>query len=445
MILCLVLTFALAAFLTACREDAWETGAEKAAGSEGKVFNICCWNEEFRCRIADHYPGYEEVDANTGRIGDVAIKWIITPNQDDAYQKFLDESLLKQADATADDKIDIFLTESDYALKYVDTEFTAPLSRVGVTAADLPDQYKYTQDAVTDSSGNLKGASWQSFPAVMIYNREIAKDVLGTDDPEQVQKAVKDWDTFNKTSEKVRAGGYKMTSTVNDTYRVYSNNVSSKWVVDGKVHIDPNMDKWVDDSKALVDAGLTGTQDLWSDEWAKGFYPEGKVFCYFGSAWFINLAMAPDKEGSIAHDGGWGAVTGPQSFFWGGSWICAAEGTDNPELIKDIILKMTADKDILKAIVTDDHDFVNNRPLMEEFAADPGYGDSALGGQNPIPLFCSGADTIDLSNLSYYDQGCNEEFQHAMKNYFEGNATKEEAVDLFYKAVKKRYPELTTD
>ena len=36
-----------------------------------------------------------------------------------------------------------------------------------------------------------------------------------------------------------------------------------------------------------------------------------------------------------------------------------------------------------------------------------------------------------------------EEFQNAMKNYFEGNATKDEALDLFYKAVEEKYPELT--
>ena len=45
--------------------------------------------------------------------------------------------------------------------------------------------------------------------------------------------------------------------------------------------------------------------------------------------------------------------------------------------------------------------------------------------------------------MSIYDQGCNEEFQNAMKNYFEGKATKDEALDLFYKAVTEKYPELT--
>ena len=37
--------------------------------------------------------------------------------------------------------------------------------------------------------------------------------------------------------------------------------------------------KWVEDSKALVDAGETGTHTLWSDDWSKGFWKDGDVLC----------------------------------------------------------------------------------------------------------------------------------------------------------------------
>ena len=314
--------------------------AEPAAAEEGKVFNIYCWNEEFKSRLTDHYPGYEEVDGTTGKIGDITVKWNITPSDDNAYQNNLDETLLKQADAAADDKIDLFLIEADYALKYVDTDYTMPVKDLGITDADLANQYQYTKDVVTDSNGNLKGVSWQGCPGVLIYNREAAKAVLGTDDPAEVQKSVSDWDTFTATAEKMKAGGYNMVSSVNDTYRVYSNNVSGKWVQDGKIVIDDNLMKWVDDSKKMVDAKETGTFDLWSDDWSKGFYPDGKVFCYFGPAWLINFSMAADTDGSIANQGGWGATEGPQGFFWGGTWICGANGTDNKSLVKDIIEKI---------------------------------------------------------------------------------------------------------
>lgn len=428
----------------ATKEVVASTEATKdETSAEGKILNIYCWNEEFKSRLTDHYPGYTEVDGTTGTIGDVTVKWNITPSDDNAYQNNLDETLLKQANAAADDKIDLFLVEADYALKYVDTEYTMSVSDLGISDADLANQYQYTKDIVTDSNGVLKGVSWQGCPGVLIYNRDIATEVFGTDEPAEVQKKLADWDTFKATAAELKDAGYYITSSVNDAYRVYSNNVSSKWVVDGKINVDANLMSWVEDSKAMVDAGQTNTYELWSDDWSKGFYPEGKVFCYFGPAWFVDFSMAADTDGSVANAGKWAATEGPQGFFWGGTWICAATGTDNASLVKDIMLKLTTDETIMKEIVVDDNDFVNNKPAMEAMAADTSYSSKVLGGQNPLAMYCAGAEKIDLSNLSSYDQGCNEEFQNAMKNYFDGNATLDAALDLFYKAVEEKYPELT--
>ena len=433
----------VAGMAVGCGKKADDAGAA-TAGEGGKVLNIYAWNEEYKSRMEDHYPGYEKVDGTTGKIGDVTVKWTITPSDDNAYQNNLDETLLKQDKAAADDKIDIFLVEADYALKYVDTDYTMPVKDLGITDDELSNQYQYTKDIVTDSNGVLKGVSWQGCPAILFYNREAAKEIFGSDDAETVQAKVADWDTFTATAEEVKAAGYNMTATVNDTYRVYSNNVSTPWVVDGKIVVDDNLKAWVDNSKKMVDAKQTTTEELWSDAWSAGFYPEGKVFCYFGPAWLINFSMAADVEGSIANQGGWGATVGPQGFYWGGTWICGATGTDNPSLVADIMRQMTCNEEIMIDIVKADDDFVNNQSAMEKMASDASYQSKVLGGINPLGLYAEGAKKIDLSNLSPYDQGCNEEFQNAMKNYFDGNAkTYEEALEMFYKAVEEKYPELS--
>lgn len=440
---------AMAFSLTACGSSSSSSKSTAASTSgsseEGKVLNIQAWNEEFKSRMEDHYPGYKKVDDTTGKIGDVTVKWTITPSDDNAYQNNLDSVLPNNADADADDKVDIFLMEADYALKYVNSDVTMSLKDLGITDDDLSDQFDYTKDIVKDEDGNIKGSSWQACSAGLIYNRQAAKDILGTDDPDEVQKAVADWDTFNDTASKAKEKGYKIVSTVNDTYRVYSNNVSKPWVTDGKVTVDANIKKWVDDSKKLVDADETTTADLWSDDWSKGFFPDGKVFCYFGPAWLINFSMHADEDGSIANQGGWGLCVGPQSFYWGGTWIAAATGTDNPTLVKDIILKMTTDQDILKEIAVDDSDCVNSKTVLDALASDSSFGNKILGGQNPYAQLEAGAEKVDMSNISPYDQGCNEEFQSAMKNYFDGNATYDEALDQFKKAIVEKYPDLTVE
>lgn len=181
--------------------EASSTAAEPsadAAAEEGKVLNIWCWNDEFQSRFNDYYPGVKEIAADkstTTLDNGVTVKWTINPN-DNNYQNKLDEALLKQDSAAADDKIDIFLIEADYALKYVDSEYTLDVKKdVGLTDDDLKDQYQYTKDIVT-VDGVQKGTTWQATPGLFAYRRSIAEDVLGTDDPTEVQAALSDWDMY---------------------------------------------------------------------------------------------------------------------------------------------------------------------------------------------------------------------------------------------------------
>lgn len=436
--------------MTAATTEATDQATTEALlpEDEGDVLVIHCWNDEFACRLKDHYPGYEANDPYDatagGRIGDVEVKFVNTPSDDYGYQNNLDATLPQNDTLSDDDKVDIFLVEAEYALKYVNTDLCLPISDLGINVdTELSNQFEYTKDVVTDAEGTLKGVSWQGCPGVLIYNRQAAREVLGSDDPDTVQAAVKDWDTYNQTASDMKSHGYMMTATANDSYRVFSNNMSTPWVVDGKINIDDNLKKWADMTKEQVSAGCTGTGDLWSDDWFNGFYPEGKVFCYFGPAWMINYCMQADDPESIAGQGGWGATVGPQGFYWGGTWICVANGTDNPSLVADIIRKLTADESVMTEILRQDNDFVNNKIVMEEAAVDDAYSFTVLGGQNPLSEFCRSADSIDLSNITAYDQGCNESFQEAMRDYFNGNVSYDQALQNFYSSVTQKYPELS--
>ena len=199
------------------------TAAADADTEEGKVLNIWCWNDEFQSRFNDYYPGVKEVaaDKSTTTLNNgITVKWTINPPTDNNYQNKLDEALLKQDSAAADDKIDIFLVEADYALKYVDSDYTLDVKNdVGLTDDDLKDQYQYTKDIVS-VDGVQKGTSWQATPGLFAYRRSIAKDVLGTDDPAEVQSALSDWDKFNTVAEEAAAKGYKMLSGYDDAFQI---------------------------------------------------------------------------------------------------------------------------------------------------------------------------------------------------------------------------------
>lgn len=419
-----------------------ETQTE-ATGSE-QVLRIYCWNTEFQ----DRFNAYYKDKLPEG----ITVDWVITPNENNAYQNKLDADLKNQE--SSKDKIDIFLIEADYALKYVDSDYCLDVvGDVGLTQEDLKDQYPYTQDIATDLTGKLKAVTWQATPGLFAYRRSIAKDVLGTDEPAEVQKVLSDWDKFNDTAVKMDEKGYKMLSGYDDSYRVFSNNMSNPWVdANNQIIVDQNLMNWVDQTKEYTDKGYNKKTSLWSAEWSADQGPEGDVFGFFYSTWGINFTLlgnslaVPQAEGGKLEVGNgifgdYAVCEGPQNYYWGGSWICAATGSDNLDLVKDVMKTMTCDAQTMKQITLDTEDYTNNQTAMNELA-NSDYQSEFLGGQNHIALFAKAAPNIDMSNISKYDQGLNEEFQKAFKDYFDGNASREDALDNFYTAAIEKYPNL---
>lgn len=424
-----------------------------AAAEEGKILNIWCWNTEFQSRFNDYYPGVKEIaaDKSTTTLNDgTIVKWTINPNENNNYQNKLDEALFAQESAAADEKIDIFLIEADYALKYVDSPFTLDVrADIGLTDEQLAGQYKYTQDIAT-ADGVLKGVTWQATPGLFVYRRSIAKDVLGTDDPTEVQAALSDWDKFDAVAEQAAAKGYKMLSGYDDSFRTFSNNVSAPWVDGTTVKVDANIMKWVEQTKNYTEKGYNNKSSLWNDVWAADQGPTGKVFGFFYSTWGINFTLlgnsladsnAPAEVGNGIF-GDYAVCEGPQPYYWGGTWICAAAGTDNTATIKDVMVSLTCDKDIALAITNDTQDYTNNVAAMDELASSD-YASAFLGGQNHIALFAKAAPKIDMSNISPYDQGCNEGIQTTFKDYFDGVVDMDTAKKNFETTIMEKYPELT--
>ncbi|MFY9286177.1 MAG: carbohydrate ABC transporter substrate-binding protein [Tissierellaceae bacterium] len=471
-VIALMLVLMMSVSLIACGKDAGEPATTppdqdepspeptpEPKQEEGKVLNIWGWNDEFQGLFKDYFEG-------KGKVPDgVEVKFTIVPNDDNAYQNALDEALLNQENAAADEKIDLFLVEADYALKYVDSDYTLDIIKdVGLTQEDIAGQYKYTQEIVTDSKGAIKGTSWQATPGLFAYRRSIAKDVLGTDDPAEVQKALSTWEDFYDVAEKAHAKGYKMLSGYDDSYRTFSNNVSQPWVDSEKrIIIDDNILKWIEQTKEFTDKGYNNKTSLWDDAWAADQGPGGKVFGFFYSTWGINFTLLgnaletplPDgltatsdpeayKEATTGNGifGDYAVIEGPQNYYWGGSWLCAAAGSDNLELVQEIMRTMTCDPETLITITKDRQDFTNNIEAMETLANDDNFASAFLGGQNHIKLFAESAKGIDMSNISPYDQGLNEGIQTAFRDYFNGTVDYDTALDNFYKAAIEKYPEL---
>ncbi len=435
-------------FPTPTNWKAPETPEYKASCSDGgKVVNIRVWNDEFIGLFKKYYPGVVEVkEKEEYKVGDITVKFNMVANKENAYQNALDLALDKQATAAADDKIDMFLMEADYALKYVNSNATLDVKDIGLTDNDTKDMYQYTKDVAT-ANGHLKGVSWQATPGLFAYRADIAKEVLGTDDPTEVQKHLSDWGKFDATAAKMKEKNYTMLAGFDDSYRTFSNNIEAPLVdaKTGKLNLDPQIDKWIKQTKEYTDKGYNKKASLWDDTWSKEQTINGSTFGFFYSTWGINFTLAGNAE--VKNNDGKNLVgqyrvcEGPASYFWGGTWLAAANGTDNKSFVADLMKKMTCDATIAEQITRDTLDYTNNKTAMNKIANDKTYGSEFLGGQNHVALFAQAAGKIKMDKITNWDQGFNEQIQGAFKDYFNGKATYDEAKEAFYKKFVKIYPE----
>ena len=399
--------------------------ASVAMAEGGKTLKFYAWNEEFKGFFEKYYTLPEGV----------TVEWVITPSDNGGYQDKLDTALLNG------EQVDMFLAEADYIQKYADSEFTQDITAMGVT--DFSNAYEYTVKAASDANGVVKGVSFQCCPSALIYRRSIAKDVLGTDDPAEVQAKLDSWEKFNAVAAEAKAKGYYMTASFAETYRPFSNNCTSPWVdEENNLQYDAQIEAWIAQTEKFIENGYTLTAGIWDEEKNVQMFADGKTMCFFGPAWYFNFCMGNAQDPEKGCSGDWAICEGPAAHFWGGTWLMAPAGTENADIVADIMNTFINNEEVCTALVANEAQFSNNKAVNAKFAADESYGSAFLGGQNDVAVFAAMTDNIKWENHTIYDQFMNEGLQNAMQEYFKGTATKEEAYAKFYTELAEKCPDV---
>ena len=432
------------------------SGSDSIPGASADTIRILCWNTEFKQRFDEVYPKYGKYKVETGKyqieggdgktetrsqvtkINGKKVEWVTITNEGSAYQNRLDAEVAVQKNA--DMKVDMFLMEGDYVQKYVgltgDRSVAINVKDLGITDNDTKNMFAYTKDIGTaNTTGELKALSWQSFAGAFAFNTKIAKEVLGTDDPAKVQEYVKDWDTFKQTAAKMKAKGYKMLSSTDDTIRPFWGSRTTSWVVDGKINIDANMTKWAEQGREFTNNGYTNGTHQWFTEWNNDMKDGAKVFGYFFPKWGVEFMSAYSSNGK------WKITQGPAAWYWGGTWLCAAEGTDNKDIVADIIKTVTCDQRAAADFIKNDNEMPNNKAAID--AVKNTYKNEFLGGQNDLAVYAKNAEKISLKNVcSAYDAYCTDAFLSVSQDYFNGFTDYNYLIKSFKEKVHKKYPQI---
>lgn len=442
-ILAALLASAMLVSLAGCDQG----GNANANVEEGKKFRIACWNYEFKSFVDAFYTVPEGVE----------IEWVQTPSDDLGYQKKLDEQLAANESAAPDEKIDMFLAEADYIQKYSFKDVSLDLSTIGVTAADT--MYDYVVKAGSDQSGKLKAVSYQATPSCVIVRKSIAEDVLGTSNPDELQSKLDSWDKFNEAAKAAKEKGYYMTASSLETYRTFANNATTSYLNDNKFAPTEAFNTWLKQAEEYTQNGYTIATGLWDEDKGKQMFKDGKTMCFFGPSWYFNFSMGNAYDPDKGCKGDWVVIQGPQAHFWGGTWLLAAKGTDNPKAVADLMKAFTTDEVLLEKLLIgkgvidpdtqkpkDNPQFVNNKNVINKFANDASYGNTViLDGQNDIAVMSKIADGIVWKGELHtaYDQSFNETLPNCMLEYLKGNCDLDTAWANFYTKLEAVNPDIT--
>lgn len=417
-------------------EEAAATDDSNVSTSTEK-FYIYSWNTELDERLKffrDAYPQYAD------RIEYVNV------GDDKVYQEKID-GLLGTPDSK--DYPDLFAAEASYIKKYTNSDYTLPVTDLGITADDYANQYPYTLEVPVDQrSGAIKGLSWQACPGSMMYRRDLAKKYLGTDDPEKVQEFFKDWPTFLDTARKINKdsnGATKILSGNDDVQRVYLGSKATPWVDDkGNFTIDQQVLDYMDTYKILEEEDLTNKTTQWTEQWNSNCANDS-TFAYFGCTWFLHWTIKAHCGGEKVGEGTfgkWAMCQGPSTYYWGGTWLCASQSCSDKELAGLIMKTLCCDTDVMYNMAKETLDYVNNKASVQKMI-DEGLGSyEFLGGQDFLAVFSPLAEDVDVSWMSAYDQKITDQLDVQVKEYATGKKDKETAIADFKKGVLNDYPTL---
>jgi ABC-type glycerol-3-phosphate transport system substrate-binding protein len=418
-----------AATMEAPSTDGWDDSMKIYAYS---------WNDEFGSRlqyVLDAYPEYSDYVEyiNLGVSG-----------TDGTYQTAVDTAM-----ESGDKYPSLIAADNDVAKYYTeDDSKTIALSEIGITNDMYANAYQYTVDYAT-YNGELKALTWQATPGNFTYRASIAEEVLGSSDPADVQEAVKDWDTFFETADKMKEAGYKMLSGPDDVKYAIWDQQTQPWVTvasDGSetLSLDSAVTDYFETAKKLYDGGYTDQTSMWSDAWSANF--EGDVFGYFGCTWFVYWSIATTEDSATSTYGDWRVCVGPVGYHWGGTYVCVGKDTPNPELAAFLVYSLCADSDIMYTIEKDTKDFVNNKEAVAQIIADGEGASDMLGGQNPVETWAEAATKIDLSNSTYLDSALKAIMDTASESYNAGTISSvDDAVQYVKDEVASTYDYITVE
>lgn len=402
---------------------------------------------------------------------------------------------------------DVFTGELDMIQNFMEGGYLADLESMmnddedlDFTATKNDFQDYIWESGVDPEDGMLKALSWQVTPGAIFFKTDMAAAVWGTesgfpqdDTAADYNQQVSDWVSANKfnslanlvsSSEEVKAFNANWRLFPNDDairFFAKGSDSASSWLgTDGKISATKLQEQevYMETVASMygdtIATSLTANVGEWSGEWFGGMGKdfqdaEGTVYqtmAYSLPTWGLFYVIAPnaekvDAEGNTcslpenptdaeqaAFDacevkGNWGMASGPNSYYWGGTYLGIREGSKAADAAYDFVSSMLFDTERMTARAANG-DVYSRISVMDTIKADYA-GNPVLGGMNHYDTFLAEAAKISFDNVTKYDRQLDTLFGKYVTSYKKGesgSATLAEAFNSFYDELELTYNEI---
>lgn len=428
--------------------------------------------------------GTQSASNEETKLDDKLVVWTLSNDLIDFGKRFQDETgvevdtvVIEPADyptkvqtalLAGETEPDVIVGEPQMLEDFYDAGFFANLDDFGAQdyADDIVD---YVWQVGQDADGIQRAISYQITPAGFYYRRDIAKEVFGTDDPDEVGKLFSSYDKILETAQTLKDAGYRIFAS--DAELQYFSG-DSAWVVDGKLNVDQARYDYMDLCVDLYQKDLTAYANQWSTPWYQAMAGEvpilsadiqnyaddsvnvwdatqfeestkdmdkTTVFAFGLPAWGV-LTMR-DNVGETS--GKWGVCAGPSYGFGGGTYIGVSSQSKRQQTAWEFVKFCTLNEDTADWWIDySQGDTVSLKSALEKHKDDE---NEIYGGEKLYQFWLQQAEGIDYSKVTRYDKAIGDAWGEAISAIKTGQKSKDEAVDEFYDKVAATYPDITIE
>jgi len=346
--------------------------------------------------------------------------------------------------------VDVFVGEPQMLPNFFEAGFCADLSALdNEVQTRLVD---YTYEAGCDEDGVLRAISYQACPGSVIYRLDIAEEVFGTSNPDEIGKLFSSFDAIEDTAAKLQEKGYCIFGDTG-ALRWFSNS-SNPWVKDGEIIVDQDRLDYFDCAVDLFQKEQVAFAPEWSAAWyasmagplpmhaewgdlSEATGDETQIFAYVMPSWGALIV----RDNAADNKGNFGVCSGVCSFFGGGTFLTINEYSQHKEAAQQFIEFCTLNDETSQWwLETSNGDVVNNKAVLK---ANEGYQNPSFGDQHTYAFYLKEMENIDYGMITGYDDTIKDAFGAAIISVQNGQQSKEAALKEFYTTVLTQYPELS--